>query len=78
MDVNLTYCGDPFAIYTNTKSCTLEINIILCHLYLKKKRERKKRPSPCPGPLLICLLSGDSIASLVFAVAPSSELAIIR
>ena len=31
---NQTYCGDHFAIYTNTESscCTPETNIMLCQL----------------------------------------------
>ena len=37
MDVNWTYCGDHFAIYTNIKlCCTPETNVI-CPLYLDKK-----------------------------------------
>ena len=37
-DVNYTYYGDHFAVYTNTESlcCTPEINIIIGQLNLKK------------------------------------------
>ena len=40
-DVNYTYYGDHFAVYTNTESlyCTPEINIIICQLNLKKDIE---------------------------------------
>ena len=42
MDVNQTYCGDCFAIYTNIKSlcCMPETNIV-CQLYLNKKNNRR-------------------------------------
>ena len=40
-DVNQTYCGDHFGIYTNTQSlcCTPETNIMLYINYISKKRE---------------------------------------
>ena len=37
-DVNQTYCGDHFSIYTNTKSVTSVPEAkILCQLYLNRK-----------------------------------------
>lgn len=42
MDVNQTYHGHHFVIYTNTESClTLENNTILYIYYIFKKTMRK-------------------------------------
>ena len=41
IDVNWTYCGDHYTIYTNIKTlhCTPDINVMLWQLYLNKKTE---------------------------------------
>lgn len=43
MDVNYTYCGDHFPVYTNNESlcCAPETNVI-CHLYLNFQNIVKK------------------------------------
>ena len=46
MDVNQTYCGDRFTVYTNIESlcCAPETNIMLYVNYtsIKKGKEKKK------------------------------------
>ena len=44
-DVNYTYCGDHFAIHTNSKSlfCTPEINIVLYVDYTSLKKKKRRR-----------------------------------
>lgn len=43
IDVNYTYCGGSFAVYTYTESlcCTPETDI--CQLYLNTKRKRGEK-----------------------------------
>ena len=46
MNVNQTYCGDHFAIYTNIKSlyCTPETNVMLyVKLFLNKSKEESEK-----------------------------------
>ena len=44
MEVNWTYCGDHFAIYTSIKSCcTPETNIMLYVNYPLQKKDTQKR-----------------------------------
>ena len=44
MDINWTYCGDHFAIYTNIKSlcCTPETKICYVNYTSMKKKEKLK------------------------------------
>ena len=44
MDINQTYCGDHFVIYTNTESlyCIPETNIMLYVNYTSMKKTKRK------------------------------------
>lgn len=44
LDVNWMYCGDQFAVYSNTKSLhgISETNITLCQLYLRGEKANKE------------------------------------
>ena len=43
MDVKQTYCGDHFAIHTNTESfhCIVETSIMSCQLNFNLKKKKK-------------------------------------